>query len=223
VFVAGHIVDDNSVSNKSRERGYVFPLWLYEENMGKMEKRANMEGAIVKKIESAIDGKASPERIFAYIYGVLHTPQYGQRFKEFLKSEFPRIPYPKDAAEFNAVADIGQSLIETHLLRDAKPGLKERRGTFPVSGDDEVTQVTWEAVDADSGKVWINDTQYFDNVPKTAWEMPVGGYKPAEKWLKDRKGSKLDGDEKDHYQRIVIALDKTASLMGDLEKMSLKA
>lgn len=218
VFVAKGLIDKTLLSSK--DNANVFPLWLYEETLGKVAKCANMDKAIVTKICKAIGEEVSPEDIFAYVYGVLHTPQYREKFKEFLKSDFPRIPYPKNAKEFKAIADIGKRLIETHLMNDPKPTLKETRGRFPVSGNDEVTKISWQPIDEKNGRVWINDTQYFDNVPLAAWEMPVGGYMPAEKWLKDRKGRSLDNADKDHYQRIILALDKTASLMGDLEKTS---
>ena len=199
----------------SKGTDYVFPLWLYEENMGRIEKRANMDSAIVAKIGTAICGDASPEDIFAYIYGILHTPSYRKKFKEFLKTDFPRIPYPKDAAQFKAVAEVGRSLIDIHLMRDAAPGLSETRARFPKMGSNIVEEVRF-----DDGRVFINAEQFFDNVPQIAWEMPIGGYRPAEKWLKDRKGRALTGDDIKHYQRIIIALIKTAEAAEKLETVA---
>ena len=192
---------------------YFFPLYLYEENMGKMERRANLDKDIVAKIEEAADAqeRVPPIDIFDYIYGVLHSPAYRAKFKEFLKSDFPRIPYPKDAAEFARFRDAGRALRETHLLRDAAPPLSEPTARFPVPGDNVVDAVRW-----DNDRVYINPTQYFDNVPLAAWEQAIGGYHPAEKWLKDRKGRALSPDDLRHYQRIVLALVRTASIMHDL-------
>ena len=209
------LTDDCFVSNRTKERGYVFPLYLYEENMVRIEKRVNMDSAIVAKIGAAIGGEASPEDIFAYIYGILHTPSYRKKFKEFLKSDFPRIPYPKDAAQFKTVAEVGRSLIDTHLMRDAAPGLSETRARFPKMGSNIVEEVRF-----DDGRVIINAEQFFDNVPQIAWEMPIGGYRPAEKWLKDRKGRALTGDDIKHYQRIIIALMKTAEAAEKLETVA---
>ena len=212
VYIADGIVDDSYVSNRTKERGYVFPLWLYEENMGTVEKRANMDESIVSKIGAAIGDTPAHESIFNYIYGVLHSPSYRAKFKEFLKSEFPRIPYPKDKALFEAVAAIGKELIDIHLMRDPAPGLSETRARFAVAGTNDVEEVRFE-----EGRVYINTTQYFGNVPNSAWEMPIGGYRPAQKWLKDRNGRKLTIEDVRHYQRIVVALMKTAELMGELE------
>ena len=202
-FVTQNISDTNIFY---RGGGIVFPLYLYEENMGKVERRANLNKEIVAKLcaSASLREEPTPEDIFAYIYGILHTPSYRKKFKEFLKSDFPRIPYPKDAAQFKAVAEIGRSLIDTHLMRDAAPGLSETRARFPKMGSNMVEEVRF-----DEGRVFINVEQYFDNVPQVAWEMPIGGYRPAEKWLKDRKGRALTLEDRKHYQRIIIALMKT--------------
>ena len=214
VLVSEGLVDKTILSSK--DNANVFPLWLYEEDIGREKKRANMDAEIVTKIEAAIGGATSPEDIFAYIYGVLYSPQYRQKYKVFLKSDFPRIPYPKDAAQFKAVVKIGRSLIETHLMRGAAPGLSETRGRFPKMGSNEVEKVAWEDTVKGFGRVHINSDQFFDNVPKEAWEMPIGGYCPAEKWLKDRRGRVLSSDDIKHYQRIVLALGKTAELAENL-------
>ncbi len=213
VHVADSIVDDCYVSNRTKERGYVFPLYLYEENMGKVEKRANLDKDIVAKlrVSASLREELSPEDIFDYIYGILHSPAYRAKFKEFLKVDFPRIPYPKDAAEFSRFRDAGRELRMTHLMRDAEPTLSETRARFPVAGDNVVDVVRWE-----DGRVYINATQYFDNVPVEAWEQPIGGYRPAEKWLKDRKGRILTQNDLKHYQRIILALMKTAEVAEKL-------
>lgn len=197
----------------SKDNANVFPLYLYEDNMGVVEKRPNMDKAIVAKIAAAIGGKSpSPESIFHYVYGVLHSPAYRAKFKEFLKSDFPRIPYPKSLSVFEAVSAIGKTLVDAHLLRDAAPGLSETRARFPKTGSNEVERVERDG----EGRVWINADQYFSNVPERAWAMPIGGYNPAQKWLKDRKGRVLTLDERKHYQRIIVALEKTAEAMDAL-------
>ena len=218
VFVTDKITDKTILSSK--DNANVFPLYLYEENMGKVEKRANLDKDIVAKIAAILNPvnpvnpvkeTPSPEDIFDYIYGVLHSPAYRAKFKEFLKVDFPRIPYPKDTAEFARFRDAGRELRMAHLMKDAEPTLSETRARFPVAGDNTVDKVEWEA-----GRVYINETQYFDNVPVEAWEQPIGGYRPAEKWLKDRKCRTLTQDDLKHYQRIILALAKTREIMAGL-------
>ena len=214
VFATDRISDLNSVSMQTGEQSFVFPLYLYEENMGKVEKRANLDKDIVAKLRASasLREELSPEDIFDYIYGVLHSPAYRAKFKEFLKVDFPRIPYPKNAAEFARFRDAGRELRATHLMKDAEPALAETRACFPVAGDNTVDKVEW-----DNGRVYINATQYFDNVPTEAWEQQIGGYRPAEKWLKDRKGRVLTQDDLNHYQRIILALAKTRAIMDSLQ------
>ena len=211
VFCTENIVDLNAFY---RGGGCTFPLYLYEDHLGTVEKRPNMDKSIVAKIAAAIGGPAPmPEAIFNYIYGVLHSPAYRAKFKEFLKSDFPRIPYPKSRDQFEAVAEIGEELVAVHLMRDAAPGLSETRANFPKPGSNAVEQ----AVRDPEGRVWINADQFFSNVPERAWQMPIGGYQPAQKWLKDRKGRALTLDDLKHYQRIIVALEKTADAMEKLQ------
>ncbi len=68
-----------------------------------------------------------------------------------------------------------------------------------------------------TGRVWINRTQYFEGVPKAVWEFHIGGYQVCEKWLKDRKGRKLANDDLAHYQKVVVALDETIRVMREID------
>ncbi|MBO4315146.1 MAG: hypothetical protein J5867_04170, partial [Prevotella sp.] len=206
----GH-VDDCRVSNKTKERGYFFPLYI---NVGfadsifekKEEIVPNFNKEIYRKIQKGLGCPVSPESLFDYIYAVLHSPSYRKRYEEFLKIDFPRIPYPTDLGEFRRLADIGAQLRRLHLME----GLPTRTGiTFPVAGTNQVDRCQW-----DGGRVYINDTQYFDGVTEQTFQHYIGGYQPAQKWLKDRRGRTLDFDDVRHYERIIYALDSTCSLMS---------
>ena len=213
-FVADTIVGKDAISSLDNCR--VFPLYLYQENMGKMERVPNLNPEIVKRIEADAQERVPPESIFHYIYAVLHTPAYRSRFREFLKVDFPRIPYPSSAEEFRRLASIGEKLVAVHLLKDPKVrDMFSPYANFPVSGGNVVEAVKWEA-----GRVYINSSQYFDNVPVDAWEFFVGCYQPAQKWLKDRKGRVLPSDDVMHYKAIIAALIETSHLMDELSLMS---
>jgi len=71
--------------------------------------------------------------------------------------------------------------------------------------------------EAVGGRVHINKDQYFDAVPKLAWEFQIGGYQPAQKWLKDRRGRVLSWDDIGHYQKIVKILIETDRIMQTIE------
>ncbi len=188
----------------------VFPLYLYPEDGSiDTEKRLNMNEDILKRVAEIINYpfplEGLGERLFDYIYGVLHSPSYREKYKEFLKIDFPRVPYPTDAAEFDKFASIGHDLRELHLMHNVKVG---DEAAFNIEGTNIVEKVTYQ-----DSRVYINETQYFDNVPELAWNFFIGGYQPAQKWLKDRKGRELSFDDIDHYQKIIAVLLETDRLM----------
>ncbi len=170
---------------------YVFPMYVFENMLGQsISKRPNLDPKIYAKIKKSIPD-VSPESLFDYIYAVLHAPKYRKRYAEFLKSDFPRIPYPENCAVFHAMAEQGAELRELHLMES--PLLDKRVTTYPVDGDHLVEKPRFE-----DGKVYINATQYFGNVPEIAWNFYIGGYQPAQKWLKDRKGRNLSIEDIRH-------------------------
>ncbi len=205
------IADDCFVSNKTKERGYVFPLYLYEEYHGKMQKVPNLNSEIVKKIEAALGEKTTPADIFNYIYAVLHSPTYREKFKEFLKIDFPRIPYPTSAATFHALAALGAQLVAIHTMKDFN---EADDVAFEDAGGREVGKVSWK-----NGSVYINKESRFTGVEEATFNQYIGGYQPLQKWLKDRKGRTLSDADISHYKRIVRALRRTAALMSEIDKI----
>ena len=166
-FIANILADDSYVSNKSKERGYVMPLYRYEAVMGDVEQKVpNFDPAIYSKIKDAVPD-ITPESLFDYIYAVLHAPAYRERYAEFLKSDFPRIPYPDDPAIFHVLAEKGAAIRELHLLES--PLLDDTGVTYPVSGNNEVDTINKNSFK--DGKVFINKDQYFDGVSVTAWNF----------------------------------------------------
>ena len=154
----------------------------------------------------------SPLDLLDYIYAVLHNPTYRSMYKEFLKIDFPRIPYPTDVRRFWQLVALGGELRMLHLLEH--PTLAKPITTYPVSGDHKIEKPTYA-----DGKVYINKDQYFDNVPEVAWNFYIGGYQPAQKWLKDRKGRTLTLEDLRHYAKIILALTETDRLMKAIAKL----
>ena len=191
----------------------VFPLYLYHANLEALEtKTPNLDQKIYGKFKDAVSD-VTPENLFDYIYAVLHSSAYRKRYAEFLKSDFPRIPYPSDPETFHALAEYGTQLRELHLMESDR--LNAPITTYPVDGDHEVNKPRFE-----DGNVWINDTQYFGGVPQVAWEFYIGGYQPAQKWLKDRKGRKLSIDDIRHWQGIIVALTETDKIMRQIDSIN---
>jgi predicted helicase len=158
-------------------------------------------------------GSVGPEDLFAYIYAVLYSPAYRERYVEFLKSDFPRIPFTKDRDTFLKLADLGQQLIDLHLMRS--PELDNPISRFCGKGDGAVTKVEY---DADRGRVNINPTQYFDGVTPTPWAYQIGGYQVLAKWLKDRKGRFLTSADTIHYSCIVTVLARTVEMQTRIDR-----
>lgn len=164
--------------------------------------------------------------VLDYVYAVLHSPTYRKKHKEFLKIDFPRIPYPKDKNTFWELVKLGGQIRRIHLLESVK--VKQYITAYPVEGDNIVSRPIgrkdWELYDQTNqlGRIWINDQQYFDKVPLIAWQLYVGSYQPAQKWLKDRKGRKLNLEDIMHYQKIIVALVETDRLMKTIDRIDIE-
>lgn len=207
VLVSSCMTDKTILSSK--DNANVFPLYLYTDEFGKETKVANLNEDEWQKFNNTIGRTTTPEELLAYIYAVLHSPRYRERYKEFLKIDFPRIPLPASESEFDRLAQIGQQLIDLHLMTDTQRW--KCSTTFPEEGSQLIDLLKWK-----DNKVWINEKQYFGNVPEIVWNFFIGGYQPAQKWLKDRKGRTMSFDDIKHYLHIVHALTETIKLMQKL-------
>ena len=207
---------------------YVFPLWVWEKEMGDV-RRANFREEVAEKFakrmgmdyaeEGSGSGVVSAAELFDYIYAVLHRPSYRSRFAEFLRIGFPRIPAAADKREFRRLSKLGGELRELHLLES--PFLDDAGHPFSADGENKVENVRFSpdrSSRAGRGRVFINAKRHFADVPQAAWEYCVGGYYPAQKWLKDRKGRSLSFDDQRHYRRLLAALARTAELVGRLDR-----
>jgi len=236
------------ITNKMTEKGslvcgnyFINPLYLYPDNGGQQtlehteERTPNLNQEIVKQIAEKIGLRFvnepfdsaqgptptsfAPIDLLDYIYAVLHSPSYREKYKEFLKIDFPRVPYPEDQDTFWQLVKLGGEIRQIHLLES--PKVEQYITQYPIDGDNEVFKPRFDSAQRtdQKGKVYINDTQCFDNVPEVAWAFYIGGYQPAQKWLKDRKGRKLAFDDILHYQKIIVALSETDRLMKEIDKI----
>lgn len=222
-----------TVSLQTKETTYTFPLFLHPESNGQQtisqisQRKPNLNAQVIKRISKILGLTFSVEKeeresvfasidVFDYIYAVLHSPSYREKYKEFLKSDFPRIPYPKDTETFWALGALGGELRQIQLLESDV--VNKFITQYPINGDDVVTK----KASYEDGKVWISKTQYFDNVPQVAWEFYIGGYQPAQKWLKDRKDHVLSAEDIAHYQKIIVALTETDRIMKEIDKIEIE-
>jgi predicted helicase len=232
IFITDEIFDQCFISNLTKEGNYAFPLYLYPDTDGQQtidqttERTPNLNLEIVQQIADSLNlkftnekqqvkGTFAPIDILDYIYAVLHSPTYREKYKEFLKIDFPRVPTPSDHEKFWKLVKLGSELRQVHLLESDT--VSKYITKYPVDGDNIVTKIKY-----DSNKVYINDTQYFDGVPSPVWDFYIGGYQPAQKWLKDRKERELNFDDILHYQKIIVALSETIRLMAEVDKVGVE-
>ncbi len=208
-FISSMIVDMRVYSPPGVQgTDYVFPLYLYSDDGTRMP---NLKKEIVVAIEKIV-GKSIPEDIFDYIYAVLHSPSYREKYKEFLKIDFPRVPYPKDEKSFKKLVALGAELRSLHLLE--APKVNKFITTYPIDGSNTVEKVIYK-----DGKVFINKNQCFGDVPESAWNFYIGGYQPTQKWLKDRKSRVLTNEDIEHYQKMIVALVETERIMKEIDNV----
>lgn len=240
VFLSRNMQESCLISLQTKEGGYTIPLYLYpvnnvQQNISESTVRTpNLKPEIVKEIAEKLGLTFTNERestkdtfapidILDYIYAVLHSPTYREKYKEFLKIDFPRVPYPKDKKTFWKLVKLGGELREIHLLES--PLVEKFKTKYPIDSDNVVDKPRFTPNPKDKagmGSVFINNSQYFANVPETAWNFYIGGYQPAQKWLKDRKGRKLEFDDIQHYQKMIVALTETGRLMGEIDKVEVE-
>lgn len=215
---AGGLVTKNICGHKAYDAydsNSLFPLYLYPDKQDlDQTRRVNFDAKLWKKLRvkanHAVYGEPDELVTFDYVYGVLHCPAYRTTFAEFLKIDFPRIPWPASPAEFWDVAKKGGQLRRLHLMEPAAIG--DTPYLFQGEGDGIIVEPELK-----DGKVWINKTQHFADVPQVAWDGLIGGYQPARKWLKDRKGRALNFNDVKHYQRIIKILLETDRIMKTIQ------
>ncbi len=198
---------------------------------------------VVSKIKEELDGKSdliinsntttppleglgevlSPINILNYIYAVLHLATYNHRYKEFFNTNLPSVPFPKDIMIFWHLAKLGGQIRKLHLFQG--PMFEENNIHFPKNGDNVVfnpyfTPTT--VLENEVGRVYINETQYFDNIPKIAWDFHIGGYQPAQKWLNERNTRKLELEDISRFQKVIVALAETDKIMNEMIQIEIK-
>ncbi|MGH8678305.1 MAG: type ISP restriction/modification enzyme [Burkholderiales bacterium] len=200
-------VIDNRVFLSNKGIAYVAPLRLADEDNALENLSPNFRAFL----DSRYEHHNTPEEILGYIYAVLHAPAYRTRYAEFLRIDFPRVPFPETANDFETLSALGWALVQAHLLRELP-----RRGlaAYPGKGDHAVEAVRYSPLEQ---AIWINKTQHFKPVPRTVWEFHIGGYQVLDKYLKSRKGRVLSLDEIDHVGAVADSLAFTIDQMAAID------
>ncbi len=213
-LVTNYVADDCYVSNKTRERGFTIPLYIYPDIDKPQElqeqRRSNFSEEFLIAITNKLGYLPTAEAIFYYIYAVFHSPTYRTRYAEFLKIDFPRVPLTSNNKLFCQLSTYGEELVALHLMKS--PKLDTLITNFIETGGDRVVDPGHPKYEQNSVKINKKGDK-FTGVPEEVWNFYVGGYQVCQKWLKDRKGRTLTPEDIQHYQRIVVALKETIKLM----------
>jgi predicted helicase len=179
--------------------------------------RSNISPDFAQALSARLRLTMDSNTVTHYLYGVMYSPVYRRRYADFLKIDFPRIPLTSDRELFRELCRLGSRLVTLHLM---EANDLQTITTYPVAGESRVEKVryTEPGQGAERGRVWINPTQYFEDVPLEVWEFHVGGYQVCAKWLKDRKGRLLTYEDLSHYQYVVAALAETIALMREIDE-----
>ena len=226
-FISKCLSNREFVSIRTKERTYIFPLYLYQdkteedlfsEKSQKVNRIPNFTHEFLQSIKASVGTEPTPEDIFYYIYAVLYSPTYRKRYEEFLKIDFPRVPLPPSYDTFKELSSLGKELVDLHLLKH--PELEKTKVGFPKDGSNKVEKVGY----AEEGqRVFINKEQYFEGISKEGWEYRIGAYQVMEKYLKDRKDRKLSLDEINHYMKVSKAIRLTIELQKKIDDIYGKA
>lgn len=184
-----------------------FPLYWYEENKhqeatlfgdatdDKYIRHDGISDWILKEFRSRFPGSRnlSKEHIFYYVYGILHSPDYRERFAADLKKSLPRIPIVETVNEFMAFYQAGKALAELHLNYEAVEVCPDVK----IFCDQEIDNSNFELFEvekmrfkkdgkiADKSVIVYNGHIRLENIPERAYDYVVNG-KSAIEWLMER-------------------------------------
>ncbi|MGC8755727.1 MAG: type ISP restriction/modification enzyme [bacterium] len=229
-FVTKNITDAALLAANTASSSYLFPLYLYQKKDNPKKHRfstimmlfeprteytarkPNLSPALLEELTRNFKRAPTPEQVFYYIYAILYSNIYRTRYAEFLKIDFPRIPFTKDYMLFKTMSEYGNKLVDLHLLKSSK--LDQPVARFQGKGDNRVEKLRY---DSKAELLYINDTQYFEGIKPEVFEYQIGGYQVCDKWLKDRKDRTLSLEEIQTYCRIATAIENTIKIQDRID------
>ncbi len=234
-FLMSELIVDNRTFLSSKGIIQQAPLYLYPDINKKdlfshknvlRERVPNINSGLLSMLSEIFVKEPTPVDIFYYIYGVFYSNIYREKYAEFLKIDFPRVPFTRDYKLFSKMGEYGKRLVDLHLLKSKE--LDPPIAKFQGEGDERVEKYEY---DKKGKRVYINENlsacghaqagQYFEGVPEEVWQYQIGGYQVCRKWLRDRKnaGRTLSLDDIKHYCKIVTAIQKTIQIQKEIDKI----
>lgn len=198
----------------------VFPLWVYTKINNELKRSLNLNDDFIKFFETKYSVKILNEQsnnnrvnekdLIFYIYSVLHSVKYRSMFKDFLSIDFPKIPFVDDYNKFKDLAELGEELVELHLMKKQLPSNIK----FEIPGSNKIDKIRYE-----DNKIFINNEQFFDGIPENVWNYHIGGYLILENWLKTRKNRELSAQEILEFIQIVEIIKETIKITNEIDKI----
>ena len=223
-FFVTNLISEARIFLSAKGVAQVSPLYLYSGDQDNLfGKSQNIKWNILPEWISTLQPYTSlatdkfiqpAEAIFYYAYGVLYSNVYREKYQEFLKSDFPRIPFTKDYELFKHIAILGEQLIELHLLKSKV--LDNPVSRYEGKGDDRMKKRKYEE---ETKRVYINESQFFDKIEPEVWNYFIGGYQVLDKWLKDREGRVLSLEDQTHYRKVITAISETIEIQKKIDEL----
>ncbi|MCK4244993.1 MAG: DNA methyltransferase, partial [Candidatus Omnitrophica bacterium] len=214
-------VSDRRMFISNRGAAVFSPLYLYPDTSGgklpghqESEKKPNFKPEFVKSLTETFGRQPTPEEVFYYIYAILYSDTYRLKYAEFLKIDFPRIPFTKDYNLFIKIGKLGKRLVDLHLLKSDEPSSSVAK--FQGTGNNKVEKPKYNEKEK---RVYINNNQYFEGIKQEIWNYQIGGYYVLDKWLKSRKGRTLSLTDITHYCNIATSLKKTIEIQKKIDNL----
>ncbi|MCL0085643.1 hypothetical protein M1N69_05805, partial [Thermodesulfovibrionales bacterium] len=227
VFVSNFMISDGVIRSDNKGGESLFPLYLYPDtskkdifsHLASGERKPNLSSELLKSLAASYGKEPTPEEIFYYIYAVLYSNTYRTKYAEFLKIDFPRIPFAGSYDIFKKIGKYGKLLTDLHLMKSEELGAPIAK--FQGRADNRIEK-GFPRYNEEEGRAYISKTQYFEGIEKEVWTYQIGGYQVLDKWLKDRKEKILSLEDIKHYCQITTTLKRTIEIQKDIDELYLE-
>lgn len=220
-FISRNITDASLLASNTASSSYLFPLYLFDKDkseedllcQNQTEKEGNILPLIFEELESNYGERLAPEDILYYIYAVLYSNIYRKNYADFLKIDFPRVPFTNNFELFKAMGKLGKRLVDLHLL--SSPEIHQPVAKYHgSSSNDCIQKIIYKA---DEHRIYINKDKYFEGIAPEVWNYYIGGYQVLRKYLEDRIQREID--DAPHYSRIATAISKTIEIQTEIDNI----
>jgi predicted helicase len=221
IFISSTLIDNRLTAAQTAGYAQVAPLYVYSELED--EWQPNFNNTVLTQLIEYMSFTPTEVEVFDYIYGILYDPIYRERFNEFLKRDFPRVPIinaPKDSENdfcvsddmFRAYVKAGEELRKLHLMQTT---VSTELSLEPNIPDDlEIGSIKYK-----DGVLHLNANKRIHGIPEDVWNYRIGGYQVLDKWFKSHKGETMSIDDFSHIEAVVGLLGETIKLQDELKNL----